>query len=73
MKPIEALSEKNKINHINELLHFIWTILREESSSLLLISFIKALDVNYSGIYRPQNVVLGGTHSGAPADVETQS
>lgn len=48
MTPIEALS-KNKVNHINELLHFEWTILRRRYS-LFLISFIDALDVNYYGI-----------------------
>lgn len=50
--PTEALP-KNKINHINELLHFIWTM-RGESFFFLLFSFIEALDVNYYGIYRPQ-------------------
>lgn len=39
---------------------------------LLLISFIEALDVNYYGIGRPQEVVLGRTHSRVIVDVETQ-
>lgn len=51
--PTEALS-KNKINHINKLLHFIRTILRGESYFPLLFSFFEALDVNYYGISRPQ-------------------
>lgn len=65
--------KNNKINHINELLHFIWTILRGESYFLPLFSFIAALDVNYYGVGQPQKVVLGRTHSGVLVDVETQS
>lgn len=74
--PPETLSKKKnlkkKINHINKLLHFIWTILRGESYFLLLFSFIEALDVKY-GIGRPQKVVLARTHSGVTVDVETRS
>lgn len=47
-------SLKNKFNHINELLHFIWTILRGEGYPLPPFSFLEALDVNYYGIGRPQ-------------------
>ncbi len=65
--------KNNKINHINELLHFIRTILRGESYFLPLFSFIEALDVNYYGIDRPRKVVLGRTHSGVTVDVETPS
>lgn len=71
-RPLEH-SLKNKINHINELLHFIWTILRGESYFLFLFCFIEALHVNYQGIGRPQEVVLGRTHSGVIVGVETQS
>lgn len=70
--PTEALS-KNKINHINKLLHFIRTILRGESYFPLLFCFIEALDVNYYGIGRPQKWFLGRTHSGVIVDVEPQS
>lgn len=71
LKPTETLSKK-LINHITELLHFIWTILRRERSSLSLCSFIEALDVNYYSIGQPHPPKWFGTHSGIIVGVDTQ-
>lgn len=55
---IKVLS-KNKINHINELLHFIWTILRGKSYLILLFCFIEALHVKLLWCRATTDVILG--------------
>lgn len=52
--PQKRSLKKNKINHINELLHFNGPFWEGGSYSLLLFSFVEALDVNYYGIDRPR-------------------